>query len=193
MRSDKPVYRKKPAHRRRRFGRDKRGTAAIEFAIVAPIFLMLMFSIFEVGWYFFTNSVIDAAVADAARLVRTGQIQKGYGTDDERFDAMFAEVCGVLKSFGDCDERLTVEVSSYSTFSALAADNRSATCADSPPDQIDAMPFSPGREHDIIRVRICYIYTTLNPAIGMNLSESGSNERHLISTMIFRNEPYEKN
>ncbi len=179
--------------RLRRLGGDRRGTAAIEFAIVAPVFLALMFSIFEVGWFYFSNSVIDAAVANASRLVRTGQIQKGYADDDERFEAMYDEVCRVLDKFGDCEDRLTVEVSNYSTFSELAADNSAATCADSPPDQIEAMPFSPGGEYEIVRVRICFIYTTLNPAIGMNLSEGGSNKRHLVSTMIFRNEPYEKN
>ena len=67
------------------------------------------------------------------------------------------------------------------------------TCADAPPEQLDLIPFNPGEELQIVRVRVCYIYNTLNPAIGITLAEPGTSTRRLISTMIFRNEPYELN
>ncbi|MEX6634065.1 TadE/TadG family type IV pilus assembly protein [Hyphococcus lacteus] len=176
-----------------RFVRDKRGSTAVEFAIVAPIFLMMMFSIFEVGWFFYANSVVDAAVGDASRQIKTGQLQKSGGTDDDKFQSIYAEVCRILDAFGGCENRLTVEVNTFASFTALAADNTPPTCADAPPDQLDAIPFVPGGELEIVRVRICYIYNTLNPAIGVNLAESGTNKRRLISSLMFRNEPYETN
>lgn len=188
----RPILRIRFGARRRGLIGDQRGAAAVEFAIVAPVFLMLMFSLFEVGWYYYANSIVDASVADAGRLVRTGQVQR-IGNDDAKFDFMYDKICDILKTFGSCDTRLTLEVQTYNTFAELAADNAPATCADAPPDQREAIPFSPGGELEIVRVRICFIYTTLNPAIGINLSESGTNKRRLISTMIFRNEPYERN
>lgn len=178
---------------RRGFGQDSRGSTAVEFAIVAPVFLMVMFSIFEVGWFFFANSVVDATVGDAARRIKTGQVQKSFGDMDDKYDDMFADICKVLDTFGDCDDRLTIEVDTFDSFTTLAADNTPATCADAPPDDLAAIPFNPGDELQIVRVRICYLYRTLNPAIGLNLAEPGTNKRRLISTAIFRNEPYELN
>lgn len=172
---------------------DRDGTAAIEFAIVAPVFLALMFSLFEVGWFFYTNSIVDASVSDAARLVETGQIQKSTGTDAEKKQAIFNAVCNVLQHFGDCTTRLTVEVQTYASFAALAADTGAATCADAPPADVSAIPFDPGGELSIVRVRVCYIYSTTNPAIGVNVAEPGTNKRRLIASSIFRSEPYESN
>lgn len=172
---------------------NKDGTAAIEFAIVAPVFLGIMFSLFEIGWYFYANSIVDASVSDAARLIETGQIQKSTGTDAQKKQAMFNAVCNVMKEFGDCSTRLTVDVQTYPDFASLAAANDPATCADAPQSQRDAIPFSPGTELEIVRVRICFIYTTINPAIGVNVSEPGTNKRRLISQAVFRSEPFISN
>ena len=177
----------------RRFRQHKAGSAAAEFAIVLPVFLLTMFSIFEVGWFYYVNSIVDASVTSGARLIRTGQLQSAGGTADDQFDDLYDSICDVLGVFGDCDTRLTIEVQTYSTFADLAADTADATCADADATDIDDIPFSPGSELEIVRVRICFIYTTINPAIGINLAESGGNTRRLISTMIFRNEPYETN
>ncbi len=169
------------------------GTAAIEFAIVAPVFMAMMFSLFEVGWYFYANSIVDASVSDAARLVETGQIQKSTGTDAQKQQAIYNVVCNVLKHFGDCSTRLTVEVQTYANFAALAADNTPATCADAPPADVSAIPFNTGGELAIVRVRVCYIYSTVNPAIGVNVSEPGTSKRRLVSSSVFRSEPYATN
>lgn len=179
--------------RRLGFAADKRGSTAVEFAIVAPLFLMMMFSTFEVGWFFFANSVVDAAVGDAARLIKTGQVQRWGGDNQDKLDTLYDDICNVVKAFGGCDNKLTIEVKNFTSFAALAADTTAATCADAPPDEVAAIPFEPGGELTIVRIRICYIYKTLNPAIGINMSEPGTNKRRLISTMIFRNEPYELN
>ncbi len=178
------------AAKRRRFAGDRSGAAAVEFSIIAPLFLLMMFSTFEVGWFFFANSVVDASVADAARLVKTGQIQQFVGTPQQKFDAIYDTVCDIVDTFGACDTRLTVEVQTYATFADLAADTSAATCADAPPDQLASIPFTPGVDLEIVRVRICFLYDTINPAIGVNVSEPGTNQRRLISSMIFRNEPY---
>lgn len=176
----------------RRLRKDRSGAAAVEFSMVVLPFLMLMFSIFEVGWFFYVNSIVDASVAEASRLIKTGQIQQMAGSDDEKYDTIYNTVCNILDDFGNCDTRLTIESQTYANFSELAADNSAATCADAPPNMLDIIPFELGEERSIVRVRICFIYETINPAIGVNVSEPGTNKKRLISTMIFRNEPYEK-
>jgi len=50
-----------------------RGSAAIEFALVAPVFFILLMGTIETGVIFFAQSTLQNAVNDAARMVRTGQ------------------------------------------------------------------------------------------------------------------------
>lgn len=183
----------KRARARRRFHRDSRGATAIEFAIVAPVFMALMFSTFEVGWFYFANSITDAATATASRLVRTGQVQQWTGSDTERFQRLYDVVCNIVRPFGACDTHLTLEVQTFPTFQDLADDTSTPTCADDTPTKIAAIPFAPGKESQIIRIRVCLLYKTVNPAIGLRLAEPGSSMRRITSSLLFRNEPYEKN
>ena len=177
----------------RRIAGCRRGSAAVEFAIIAPIFLGMMFSMFEIGWFYFANSVTDSAVTSAGRLIRTGQVQRWDGSDTEVFQQFYDTICDVVQSFGSCDTHLTVEVKSYASFSALAADLSNVTCADAEPPDIAAIPFEPGGELEIVRVRACLLFKTINPAIGVNLADPSTGIRKITSTMIFRNEPYVKN
>ncbi|MBI1393253.1 MAG: hypothetical protein GC152_10985 [Alphaproteobacteria bacterium] len=173
-----------------RFVANRRGAAAVEFAIVAPVFFMLLFSILEAGIYFFISSSVDAANAKASRLIRTGQTQDGAISRDAFFD----EVCEVVSHFGDCDARLTVDVERYDNFADLAADIANPVCRDSDPsagepDPADR-PYQSGGARDIVRVRICYLYDSFNPAIGFNLKKADGGAHKMISTSVFRNEPF---
>ncbi len=168
--------------------RDRKGAAAVEFALIAPIFFALAFSILEAGYFFFVSSAVDQAAARAARLIRTGQAQST--TDPINRDAFFDEVCEVVSLFGDCSERLTVDVSRFATFDELADDLSAPTCRDADDDEVDAIPYDPGGEREIVRVRICYMHKTINPALGLDLAEAPDGSRKLISVTIFRNEPF---
>ena len=178
--------------RKRLFGliKDKRGAAAVEFAFIAPMFFALTFSILEAGWYFFVNSAVEQANANAARLIRTGQAQNSTMSKD----AFFAEICDVVKTFGSCDEKLTIDVSSYSDFAALAADLSAPVCRDRDDPTIEGAQFDSsdyGAQRQIVRVRVCFLYKPITPGLGLNLRKTAHGERQLISVSIFRNEPFE--
>ena len=180
---------KKPSHFSRLW-RERKGSAAVEFAIVGPVFLAMMFSIFEIGWHYYVTSIVDASATNAARLIRTGQIQEATSDADLQYDLIYDEICDVLQHFGACEDRLTVEVETFTSFTDLATPS-TATCADATDAEKNAISFTPGGELEIVRIRICFIYNTINPAVGLNLSEATrTGQRALISTMIFRNEPY---
>lgn len=169
--------------------RDRRGSAAVEFAIVAPAFLGLMMSSFEVGWFYLATSQIDAAAIESARIIRTGQAQKAGMTKEQYFDA----VCPHVRIFGDCSQILTVEVDTFPTFQALANDTSSVVCTNDEPATVAALAYNPGTENSIVRLRVCLLYKTLNPAIGLNVSETADGKRRVFSTYIIRNEPYLRN
>ena len=178
----------------RRFAGDKKGASAIEFAIVAPVFFALMFSTFEVGWFYFVNATMDAATVNVARYIRTGQAHvNGYSGSDSKDDFFADVVCPKVDFLVDCQNRITAEVQTFNSFAELAADNTPITCTDNSSDEIDAIPYNPGNDNAIVRVRICLIYDTLNPAIGLNLAKNDQGQRKITTSYILRVEPYSKN
>lgn len=53
----------------RRFGRDERGSPAVEFALIAPVFMLFLFGIVQFGFAFFTyNDMFNGAREGARRL-----------------------------------------------------------------------------------------------------------------------------
>jgi Flp pilus assembly protein TadG len=50
-----------------RLARDRRGTSAVEFAIIAPVLFALLFGGFELGWALHCNQSVDWAVQTATR------------------------------------------------------------------------------------------------------------------------------
>lgn len=167
---------------------DQRGAAAVEFALVAPVFFALLFSIFEAGYFFFVSSAVDQAAARAGRLIRTGQAQdSGAPVTKQDF---FDEICEVVKHFGDCNDRLTVEVESFDDFAGLAASLSAPTCRSAGTAAVNAIPYDPGAERQIVRVRICYNHKTINPGLGLDLAQAADGSRELVATIVFRNEPF---
>ncbi|HEU4985910.1 MAG TPA: TadE/TadG family type IV pilus assembly protein [Rhizobiaceae bacterium] len=55
-----------------RFLRDRTGTSAIEFAVLSPIFFLLMMGILAYGIYFGASHSIQQIAADAARAAVAG-------------------------------------------------------------------------------------------------------------------------
>lgn len=80
----------------RRAGTDIGGASAIEFAIVAPVFFMLIFGIIVYGYYFATLSLVNHIAYEAARATVSGL------DDDERSTLAHAradELAASLASF----------------------------------------------------------------------------------------------
>jgi len=88
---------------------DRRGIAAVEFAFVAPLFLLLVFGIIIYGFYFATYIAVAHAAAEGARASVAGL------TEAERrlfavnqVDAVFARYAPLLSSD---DAHLAVDAS----------------------------------------------------------------------------------
>lgn len=56
-----------------RFARTAGGQALVEFAIAAPILLLLLCSVVEIGHYYYTRLSIRHVTMEAARFAATGQ------------------------------------------------------------------------------------------------------------------------
>ena len=97
---------------RARMRRDRvRGSAAIEFGIIAPVFFILLMGIIENGVIFFAGSTLQYATDEAARWVRTGQASTA-GTTQAQFRTL---ICNNIAPLLACDSNLQVDLQSSST------------------------------------------------------------------------------
>lgn len=91
---------KRPVLFLRRFRRDQRGTALIEFALTAPVFLLLLVGVFDYCWQMYAQQVLQGAVSQAARL----STLEAYAEDQQALDAKVKSK--VLSVFKDADVRV---------------------------------------------------------------------------------------
>src|ERR1700748_2652002 len=81
----------------RRFGGNRQGSAAVEFALVAPMFFALLFAIIESGIMFFAGQVLETVTQTAARTILTGQTQTA-GLSQTVFDSQVVCPSGSVAS-----------------------------------------------------------------------------------------------
>ena len=67
-------------HRRRR----REGSTAVEFALVAFPFFILLFGILEIGLMLLVDALVETAASDAGRQIRTGLAQQDFLADSIR-------------------------------------------------------------------------------------------------------------
>jgi Flp pilus assembly protein TadG len=111
-----PVSRRLPAASRlmRRFSRNKRGSAAVEFALVAPLFFALLFAIIETALVFFAGQLLETGTQDAARAFLTSQVQNN-GTSAVNFKQ---SICDKVSDLFACSD-IYVDVRSYPKGTAI--------------------------------------------------------------------------
>lgn len=170
------------AGRRMRRGA-RAGSAALEFAFVAPVFFILLMGTIEVGIMFLAQFTLQNATDDAARMIRTGQVALNGITQ-----AQFRQkICNAVAPLMQCDSHLQVDVETYANFTGanftdpLEADGTLNPNLDN---------FNPGTVCSIVLVRTFYTWPVATPLLTpFMVNMSGDN--HLISaTAAFRNEPY---
>ncbi len=166
----------------RRFRRNRRGSAAVEFALVAPAFFALLFAIIETALMFFASQVLETITVNSARMILTGQAQTlGYRQADFK-----TYVCGQIPAIFTC-ANIYVDVQSYSSFSSVTINT-----------QIDAtsnfvsnnLQYSPGIQGQIVVVRLFYQWPLFVTGLGYDISNLAGHKRLLAATAAFCNEPY---
>ena len=170
----------------RSFWRDDSGVAALDFCLVAAPFFTILFGVLEVGLMFFSATLLEGGVGDASRLVRTGQIQAAADPA-----AVFrARLCENLVLV-DCD-KLIIEVREFSTFAAAGVDRptyRTTSDQNGQTGDLTARDMQFGAGGSVMISRVQYRYSFMTP-VGMLISGSTENSVVLLSTAVFKNEPY---
>jgi Flp pilus assembly pilin Flp len=90
-----------------------RGAAFVEFALIAPLFIVIMFSVFQLGMIGWAKSSLETALRDAARFALTG----AKGTAATRADSIIAGIKDRMSMFQIQDgEEIQVASKVYPTF-----------------------------------------------------------------------------
>lgn len=166
----------------RRFRRNRRGSAAVEFALVAPLFFGVLFAIIELALVFFASQILETVTQDTARLIMTGQAQNASFTQAQFKNA----VCSKLVVMFDCANGVSIDVKSYKEFSTVDISNP----IDSDKNFVPPNNYLPGGPGDIVVVRLFYKWPLFVTGLGFNVANIGNNQRLLTATAAFQNEPY---
>jgi len=168
----------------RRFRDNRTGGAAIEFAIVAPVFFALLFAIIETALMFFAGQVLETMTEDAARMILTGQAQTANYQQADFHKA----VCDRIPAIFSCGN-LYVDVESFSNFSSVTLNSEINGVGQF---QSGNMQYNPGGPGDVVVVRVFYPWQLFVTGLGWNPSNLQNNQRLLVATAAFQNEPYSR-
>lgn len=167
------------------------GSAAVEFAIIGPTFLLMTFSVIETGLALFAGEILSHGVSQASRQIRTGQAQFAPLTQ-----AQFRQVvCDEVDYLLSCDaDKLYVDVRAFSSFGGTSFPPPLDANGDIDPANTNS--YQPGESgnisggNSIVLVRGFYEWQIFTPMFGEFLSNMPGNKRLLSASAAFKNEPF---
>lgn len=161
------------------------GSSVIEFAFVAPVFLLFICGIIETGVIFFGQSTLFYATADTARMIRTGQL-KGTVTAATLRTQICSRIGGLITTT-QCNANLQVDMRSYSSFGGSSyppVTNANGTL------NTGAMTAQPVAACQIVLIRAFYPWQIMTPLMKPLLRTASDGSHLLYAASAFRNEPY---
>jgi Flp pilus assembly protein TadG len=183
----------------RKWRSDQSGATIIEFALVAPIFFLLILGIIEFGLIGFSQVAIESAVSATAREASIGK-----STGGDRVQYVRTHIRKKLKGLINVDEL----VITANTVAAGGASQKADICLSNPPriggpcnppltyqDEngngvYDATPpaVSLGNSGDLIEVRALYPWKIQLPFLNRFFGDNGIFT--ITSSTIVKNEPF---
>ena len=184
----------------RRFRRSRNGSAAVEFMLIAPLFFALLFAVIETAIMFFASQVLESITQDAARMIMTGQAQNGQvtacGGVPCTAGTFHSYVCQQIPAGLFNCANIYVDVENYQTFQNISL----PTPIDKNGNFVNNTGYNPGGSssctgnvsctNSIVVVRLYYAWQLFVTGLGYNISNLSGNQRLLMATAVFRNEPY---
>lgn len=179
-----------------RWQADQSGFTAVEFAIVAMPFVLLLFGTLSVCLFYFTNFTLENAVWAASRSIRTGQFQQGVGSysgiasTEDRKKAFKQALCAKAPAYIDCNKVIVLVQSNTGGFGSITQ----PICAvDGTMIDKSTAQFNPGGASSVVLITACYPWEFGGrlPFISLNNMKDGS--LLLQASVAFRTEPYPTN
>lgn len=171
----------------RRFMRDERGSATIEFTIFVPSFLFLFLSSFESGMLMLRQVMLDRAVDQTIREVRIGAFNHLAGDPQRMYEAIRADMCDRRGNVGDCRDDLKIEMQQADPRdwgASIATLAERAQCVDRLDDDTRALTnFRPGVENQLMVLRVCELFDPFFPTVGLGAVLAQGDGYYALSAM----------
>lgn len=184
----------------REFVRSRDGTAAIEFALLAIPYFLIVFAIIETFVAFTAEQVISNAVDTLSRQIRTGQMTAA-NTTQQQFRQTFCNEIAVLISCSSTEvatpSSLYLDVESYTSFASMPTTipRQSST---NPYSDLNStgFAFTPGGAKTLNMVRAYYRWQIITDLLRPYLSNIRPSDGSMpttyliVATAAFQNENY---
>lgn len=163
--------------------RDQRGSTALEFSALLLPFLMMVLTLFETGIFMYRDQIMEGAVQQAARDIRTGAVDFSGADGVAKF---IANVCtDAFETSSNCligvDVRSIPSFSSFSSIPALTYNPTTGACTN--------CTFATGTGDTIVVVRAVRSTQFTIPGISSLMGQSQSPFLNY-HTAVFRTEPF---
>jgi Flp pilus assembly protein TadG len=165
-----------------RFRAAEAGATAVEFALIAPAFLAMLFAVIQTTLFLFAQEMLQNAAVEAGRMFMTGSAQNG-GLTQTQFNAA---VCPMVSALFTCSN-LQINVSTYASFSAAST---SAPALYSSGSLNTTGTYSPGTQGEIMVVQLAYPWPIVGMPLGSVLANTGYGTTEMMGITAFRVEPY---
>ncbi|MGA2495331.1 MAG: TadE/TadG family type IV pilus assembly protein [Roseiarcus sp.] len=151
------------------------GGPAAEFALVAPIFIVVIYAAVQCAIIYICNAYLETAAEAAARQVLTNQTTSLTAAQFE------ATVCGNMPALFNCASvivGLQPAASTCSVSTAAPAFNANGTL-------VNAMPYQQPQPGQIGVLQVLYQWPVLGLPLGVSFANLGNGTYLMMSTQVF--------
>ncbi|TIR27542.1 MAG: pilus assembly protein [Mesorhizobium sp.] len=175
------------------FFSDRRGSTAMEFAMLAVPFALLVFAILESCISFAGQEVMANVTDDVARQLRTGQLQRSNVTEA----SIKQLICSKLEIMvaKDCPG-LLVDLREYPSFADAATAGFKIVNGDIVLTQgTNSMSFavSPGLAESINMLRVFYKWPVMTDFLAKSMANLKDGNTLHFASVTWQNEPFDDN
>lgn len=175
----------------------RKGVTAIEFAFVAPVFLLMICGIIEFSVIAFVSTVMESATGITSRLGKTGYAANGLTRQQQIIATINNQTAGLLDP-----NKLTVTTSVYSSFSNIGQPEPCINPVNPPCSGIagtnyvdvngngqwdsDMGAAGLGNSGDTVVYIVSYPWSILTPMVGAIIGST----YNITARTVVRNEPF---
>jgi Flp pilus assembly protein TadG len=172
------------------FARCRNAATTVEFALVATPFIALLVAIIQTFIVFFAQRVLDEVTEEASRYIMTGQAQTANMTQSgfANYLCTSSHTATLVSALFTCSN-IMINVENYSAFSSANTTTPTLTY-NSNGTVSNTWSYSAGNAGDIVVIQVMYQWPVVLGPLSFNLGNLSNGDRLLISTAVFKNEPY---
>ncbi|MEX0302441.1 MAG: TadE/TadG family type IV pilus assembly protein [Leisingera sp.] len=175
---------RRSAHILRQFRAREDGNSTVEFALVIPVFIMILMSTVELGLINLRHSQLERALDETVRDIRltTGA--------DQDHNTLRDDVCSRSGFIDDCSTSLRLEMVQVDPFNWTPIDPE-PDCVNRIEDIQPVRNFTSGQSNELMLIRACMKFNPVFPTwgLGSNLYKDGDGRISLIASSAFVQEP----